>query len=88
MAYHELEEWAKDCIVVNTEIHLDWRDRWRAFFGRPIRFSSYTQTEFLPGKVRTTQVEISVDAILPRRRQMEMGVVTSPEAPEQETENG
>ena len=46
-------EWAKDAIVLDTEVVLSWRDALRVLLRRRFSVTSKTFTADVPGKVHT-----------------------------------
>jgi hypothetical protein len=50
---NELPVWATDAVMVETEVHLDWRDRLRVLVRGQLWVKSQTFTEHKPGRVES-----------------------------------
>lgn len=43
-------EWAKDAVVTDAAIHLDWKDRLLVLLGRPVIVTTKALTEHMVGR--------------------------------------
>lgn len=64
--FFDLPEWAKDALHVESDVHLDWRERLKVLFGAVVHVHTTTFCGNMPGRAESkAQVNVYFERPLP-----------------------